>query len=255
MHTHMTQTTQTTQITDIADTDSANTVVWTAIIPLRAGSKGLPGKNILRLNGKPLYQYAVDAALEAGASRVIISTDIAEVLNAPHPTRVVAVERPQHLCGDTVDMTSLLLHVIPSQQLSGTVALLQATSPLRTAAHIQAGLALFTSQPYDLVMAVTPAERSVLKWGFLDAATGSFTAVSNPQYCFSNRQQLPEMVRPNGALYVFDAAWFVQNGGFSSSKAGAIGALNMSEEDSLDIDNALDFAACAAALSLRQSTG
>jgi CMP-N-acetylneuraminic acid synthetase len=218
---------------------------WTAIIPLRAGSKGLPGKNILPLNGKPLYHYALDAALAAGATRVLISTDIPEVLQAKHPETVVVVPRPLHLCGDTVDMSSLLLHLISSQALIGTLALLQATSPLRTVAHIQAGLALFETRQHDLVITVTPGERSVLKWGFLDAAQGSFTPISEPKYCFSNRQQLPEIVRPNGALYVFDANWFASNGGFVTDR---IGALSMSAHDSLDIDNAADFADCAIAL-------
>ncbi len=219
---------------------------WTAIIPLRAGSKGLPNKNILPLNGQCLYLYAVNAALAAGASRIVISTDIVTVLNAAPINRVECVVRPQHLCGDTVDMATVLLHLIKTENLSGTLVLLQATSPLRTAAHIQAGLALFNSQNYDLVMGVTPAERSILKWGFLQ--NNQFMPLSNPQYCFSNRQQLPEVVRPNGALYLFNAAWFINNGGFTGSNLTRIGALNMNEKDSLDIDNAADFAACAAVL-------
>ena len=58
---------------------------WTAVIPLRGGSKGLPGKNTRLLAGKPLYMHAVDVALEAGADRVILSTDIADVLLATLP--------------------------------------------------------------------------------------------------------------------------------------------------------------------------
>jgi N-acylneuraminate cytidylyltransferase len=223
---------------------------WTAIIPLRAGSKGLPNKNILALNGQALYLYAVNAALAAGASRIVISTDIAEVLNAPSINTVDCIIRPQHLCGDTVDMATVLLHLIQTEGLSGTLVLLQATSPLRTAAHIQAGLTLFNTQNYDLVMGVTPAERNILKWGFLQ--NSQFIPLSNPEYCFSNRQQLPEVVRPNGALYLFDAAWFINNGGFTGSSLTRIGALNMDENDSLDIDNVADFAACAMALSDKQ---
>jgi N-acylneuraminate cytidylyltransferase len=216
---------------------------WTAIIPLRQGSKALPRKNVLPLAGKPLYRYAVDAALAAGASQVIISTNIAEVLTANLPSKVIAIARPEALCTDTSDMATVLLHLIQTEALQGTLVLLQATSPLRTSAHIQAGLAMFDSAQTSLVMAVTAAERSVLKWGFLQ--DGRFMPVSNPDYCFSNRQQLPAMVRPNGALYVFNAAQFLQHGGFDSRH---IAALEMSEADSLDIDNASDFAACEAVL-------
>jgi CMP-N-acetylneuraminic acid synthetase len=193
-----------------------------------------------------LYLYAVHAALAAGATRIVITTDIPEVLAATHHDTVECVVRPPHLCGDTVDMAAVLLDLIKTADLKGTLALLQATSPLRTATHIQAGLDLFNSQAYELVMGVTPAERSILKWGFIQ--NNQFVPVSNPNYCFSNRQQLPDVVRPNGALYIFDSDWFLHNGGFAGNTPTKIGALNMNAEDSLDIDNADDFLACAAAL-------
>ena len=49
---------------------------FTVIIPLRAGSKGMPNKNITELDGKPLYMHAVDLARKSGAARIIITTDI-----------------------------------------------------------------------------------------------------------------------------------------------------------------------------------
>jgi N-acylneuraminate cytidylyltransferase len=224
-------------------TTSPPYVSWIAIIPLRNGSKGLPGKNTKLLAGKPLYCHAVDEALAAGASRVIISTDIAEVLNALHPAGVETMVRPSHLCGDTVEMTEVLQHIIKTASLKGTVVLLQATSPLRNATHIKESLSVFASQNYELVLSVTQAERSILKWGFLQA--GHFKPVSNPAFCFSNRQQLPPIVRPNGALYLFDAQWFANNGGFVSDK---IGAFEMSANVSLDIDTLDDFLHCEQAI-------
>ena len=67
---------------------------WTAVIPLRRGSKGLPGKNIRLLADKPLYMHSVDVALEAGAQRIIISTDISDVLSSALPPREQVIERP-----------------------------------------------------------------------------------------------------------------------------------------------------------------
>lgn len=223
---------------------------WTAIIPLRAGSKGLPNKNILPLNGKPLYLYTVDAALNAGANRIIISTDISNILHANHIDKINCVARPPHLCGDTVDMATVLLDLIVSQSLKGTIVLLQATSPLRSAESIQKGLHLFNSQTYNLIMGVTHAKPEVLKWGLID--DNHFLPISKPEYCFTNRQHLPEIVRPNGALYVFNADWFVNNGGFIGNNLPKIGALLMDEQSSLDIDNIADFLACEQAL-LKQS--
>ena len=79
-----------------------------AIVPIRAGSKGLPGKNTQLLNGRPLYQHAVEQGLAAGAERVIISTDIDVVLHADHGPSVVTHERPGPLAGDDTPMDAVL---------------------------------------------------------------------------------------------------------------------------------------------------
>jgi CMP-N-acetylneuraminic acid synthetase len=216
---------------------------WTAVIPLRGGSKGLPGKNTRLLAGKPLYRHAVDVALAAGASRVLISTDIADVFNAPQPDKVTLVRRPAELAGDTVPMAPVLVHALSQAGCHGTVVLLQATSPLRQLCDLQAGLTLFAQGTFELVMSVTPADRGVLKWGTLQG--NQFQPLSDPAHCFSNRQSLPPVVRPNGAVYVFDAGWFVSRGSFVSDR---IGALEMPAERSQDIDNLSDFERCEAFL-------
>lgn len=216
---------------------------WTAVIPLRAGSKGLPGKNTRPLAGKPLYRHAVDEALKAGAQQVIISTDIAEVLSTGLPDRVVALARPPELAGDTVPMAPVLAHALDTTGCTGTAVLLQATSPLRRAGDIEAALTVFARGDYELVMSVTAAERSVLKWGILDG--DRFRPLSDPAYCFANRQSLPPVVRPNGAVYVMDAAWFVARGSFVTDR---IGVIEMPGERSQDIDSLGDFERCAALL-------
>lgn len=214
---------------------------WTAVIPLRAGSKGLPGKNTRLLAGKPLYRHAVDEALAAGARRVVITTDIAEVLQVQQPAGVTLIQRPVDLAGDDVPMAPVLAHAIQTASVQGTVVLLQATSPLRRASDIRAALAVFASGDHELVMSVTPADRGVLKWGILDG--DRFRPVSDPAYCFSNRQSLPPVVRPNGAVYVVDAAGFVTRGSFATDR---IGLIEMSAERSQDIDNLQDFEQCEA---------
>ena len=85
------------------------TPAWTAVIPLRAGSRGLPGKNIRPLAGRPLYMHAVAQALGAGASQVLISTDIPEVLQADLPAGVKAWPRPPELAGDIMDRGIVLM--------------------------------------------------------------------------------------------------------------------------------------------------
>lgn len=220
---------------------------WTAVIPLRAGSKGLPGKNTRWLAGKPLYRHAVDVALDAGAERVILSTDIPEILSAVLPPGVQAIERPADLCGDDVPMAPVLVHALQIAGCEGTVVLLQATSPLRQAGDIQAALHVFSPGQYELVMSVTEADRGVLKWGRVEG--DRFVPLSDPAYCFSNRQSLPPVVRPNGAVYVMQAEWIMANGSLVSER---IGLVHMSAERSQDIDTLADFERCEAALATPQ---
>lgn len=219
---------------------------WTAVIPLRAGSKGLPGKNTRLLAGKPLYRHAVDAALEAGAYRVILTTDIPEVMSASYPLAVQTIQRPLALCGDAVPMAPVLSHALQAAACEGTVVLLQATSPMRQASDIQAALHVFASGQHELVMSVTEADRGVLKWGRLDG--DRFMPLSEPAFCFANRQSLPPVVRPNGAVYVMNAEWFLKRGSFVSER---IGVLQMSAERSQDIDTLADFERCEASLAIQ----
>jgi len=216
---------------------------WTAVIPLRRGSKGLPGKNIRLLAGKPLYMHSVDVALEAGAQRIIISTDISDVLSSALPPRVQVIERPSDLCGEEVPMAPVLLHALQVAACEGAVVLLQATSPLRKVADVLSALDVFAKGRFDLVMSVTEADRSVLKWGRVEG--DRFVPLSDPAHCFSNRQSLPPVVRPNGAVYVMQAQWFIASRSFVSER---IGLVHMSPERSQDIDTLADFERCEAAL-------
>jgi CMP-N-acetylneuraminic acid synthetase len=199
-----------------------------------------------RIQGPALEEHP----LAAGAQRVLITTDIPEVLWAELPLQVTLVERPAELAGDTVPMAPVLQHALQSTDCHGTVVLLQATSPLRQRADIEAALAVFAGGYFELVMSVTPAERSVLKWGTLRG--NRFQPLSDPAHCFANRQSLPPVVRPNGAIYVLDADRFVASGSFVSER---IGVVEMPAERSQDIDSLEDFERCEALLnkSLKES--
>lgn len=222
---------------------SLHSPAWTAVIPLRAGSKGLPSKNIRPLAGKPLYRHAVDQALAAGAARVVITTDMPDVLWAELPTQVTLVERPAEFAGDNVPMAPVLQHALETSDVHGTVVLLQATSPLRLPSDIEAALGVFAGGYFELVMSVTEADRGVLKWGTLRG--NRFQPLSDPAHCFANRQSLPAVVRPNGAIYVLGAEWFVARGSFVSER---IGVLQMPVDRSQDIDSLEDFERCEALL-------
>ncbi len=211
-------------------------MTFTAIVPVRGGSKGLAGKNLRPLAGVPLWERAVRQGLEAGAARVVVTTNVREILGSEPPFGVEYLERPEDLAGDTTPMAPLVAHAIKTKGIEGPVVLLQPTSPLRSVSDISEGLECFGNPSVDLVMSVTETDPGVLKYGTLEG--GKFVPLSNPEFAFTNRQALPAVFRPNGAVYVFDASWFVGNGGFATER---IGALVMPAERSHDIDTLADF--------------
>ena len=225
---------------------------WIAIVPMRSGSKGLPSKNVRQLAGMPLYQHSVAVARAAGASTIVLSTDIESVLQSSHPEDVVTIRRPYKLARDLSPMAGVIEHVLgdgSGLNISDAtiVVLLQPTSPLRLPEDVQAGLGQLVTMGADLAMGVTDAQSSVLKYGRVE--DGRFVPISRPEYCFANRQALPAVVRPNGAIYAFRAGWFRQNGGFETSN---IAAVPMPAERSVDVDTIEDFERAEALLVQRR---
>lgn len=218
-----------------------------ALIPVRGGSKGLPGKNIRPLAGVPLYARAVAQGLRV-VGRCVVSTNIASILDAPAPEGCVLLRRPDALCSDDVPMDAVINDVIEQLKLEDAtkIVLLQATSPLRTDADVAAVLALHDGGAHDLVMSVTGTDSGILKYGMLEGP--DYIPVAHPEYCFTNRQQLPRVFRPNGAIFVFSAGVFRRNGGLATQ---SIGAAEMPAARSFDIDSLADFEAAEAGLKVQ----
>lgn len=118
------------------------------IVPARGGSKGLPGKNLRLLNGKPLVAYAARAARAAGVlDRVILSTDSPEIAAIGRQVGLeVPYMRPAALAADDTPMAAVLTHAVAALAAEGwtadIVVVLQPTSPLRRPGHIRDAVAL-----------------------------------------------------------------------------------------------------------------
>ena len=225
---------------------------WIAVVPMRSGSKGLPGKNVRQLAGMPLYQHSVAMAQQAGASMVVLSTDIESVLSDSHPDGVVPLRRPKVFASDRTPMSEVVGHVLSKDAGLGIadstiVVLLQPTSPLRLPQDIHCGVERLVATDSDLAMSVTEADNCVLKYGRIE--NGFFVPLSEPEHCFANRQTLPSVMRPNGAIYAFRAGWFRRNGGFETSR---IAAVEMPVERSIDVDTIEDFERAEASLLQRR---
>ena len=208
----------------------------TAILPIRAGSKGLPRKNIADLAGRPLYEHTIEQARAADIGKIIITTDISEVLNRRFSSAITVLHRPAELCQDHSTMDSVVLHAIESTIASdSTIILLQATSPLRRPEDILRAYKLYKTGLYDLVLTVTDADPAIQKYGRCEG--DSFIPLVSPKQCFMNRNELSPVVKPNGAVYVFSSDWFLRNKSFATDN---IGCVKMPAERSVDIDNSQD---------------
>jgi len=212
---------------------------YTAVIPIRSGSKGLPKKNIRPFLGSPLYTYTLNQAKDLELNRIIISTDESLILNAKPVNGVEVIKRPQYLSGDDVEMNLVIKNIIETCCIDGPIILLQVTSPLRKKEHIEEAIHVFDSGKFDLIMSVTKADSSALKWGTLDSQC--FTPLNEPDFCFKNRQNLPFVYKPNGALYIFHSQSFLKNDNFPTTN---IGVIEMTSIESLDIDTLQDFNLC-----------
>ena len=206
-----------------------------AIVPCRAGSKGLPNKNFLRLGSEKLYQITLGQALRC-IDEVIISSD----KNLEEELKRYKVEqhrRSSELSTDKSTMAELILELIREYELqNSTIVLLQPTSPLRRDEDISKCIETYNKNNFELIFTVSSQDSALLKSGLVQG--NRFIPLREPEFTFMNRQDLPKLFRPNGAVYVFNGGWFEKNGGFTSTNTGVV---EMPGENSLDIDSQEDF--------------
>ena len=209
-----------------------------AVIPARGGSKGLPGKNILPVQGRPLLAWTADAALAARAlDRVVVSSDADAILAAARACGVEPLRRPAELATDTATTLDVIVHALDACPGHDIVVVLQPTSPLRTAADIDGALERFAATGAPSCVSVCEAEQSPY-WMYRLGAGQALLPVVDGTPQATRRQDLPTVYVLNGAVYVADAAWLRTTRAFVA--AGTVAHV-MPVERSLDIDTAQDF--------------
>ncbi|MFD2173236.1 cytidylyltransferase domain-containing protein [Rhodobacter lacus] len=217
-----------------------------AVIPLRAGSKGLPGKNTRPLAGLPLYLHSVACARAAGIERIIVATDIAALLAAPHPDYELYA-RSEASSRDDAPTHEVVIELIEALGLhEATIVILQATSPLRRAATVRAALARLEEGGHELTVSISEIENSVMKSGTV--SEGRLVPLVSAAALFQPRQSLPRLYKLDGGVFAFRGGWLVANGALTTEH---IGVVESDPAELLDIDCAEDFARAEAVLSAR----
>jgi CMP-N,N'-diacetyllegionaminic acid synthase len=135
------------------------------LVPARGGSKGVPGKNVRMLAGRPLIDYAARAARESSVlDRIILSTDSNEIAEAGRRSGLeVPFMRPALLAEDDTPMLAVVQHAIDTLSASGwtpdLIVLLQPTSPLRRPSHVRDAVTMLRETKADSVVSVVELPR------------------------------------------------------------------------------------------------
>lgn len=212
-----------------------------AIIPARGGSKGLPGKNIKELNGKPLIAYTIEAALASKyVTRVIISTDDDEIANiAVQYGAECPFMRPASLATDSARVIDVFKYTLDRiEQEDGHVindfVVLQPTSPLRTVDDIDNAIELFKEKNADSVISYC-AEHHPVTWHKYINDDGKFVNIFEAG--INNRQEERTSYYPNGAIYVFKQSIIYNEQYYTDNSYAYL----MDRKRSVDIDTVEDF--------------
>ncbi len=179
---------------------------YLGIIPARGGSKRIPRKNVILLDGKPLITYSIDAARNSRRlSRTIISTDDEEIISvARHAGGDAPFLRPAEIAADSSPMVVVIEHVLRYLEGPGgkvdAVVLLQPTSPFRTNRHIYEAIELFERSGADTVTSVCGArEHPYYSWTLRNGELAPFFSLAHQSM---TRQELPPAFFENGAIFV-----------------------------------------------------
>jgi len=214
-----------------------------AIIPARSGSKGLIDKNIKMLYEKPLMAYSIESAIESSQfDEVMVSTDseiYAEI--AIKYGAVVPFLRSAEKSSDNSSSWDVVKEVLECYGVRGTtfntVALLQPTSPLRTAQDINNAFAIMQEKQANAVVSVCEVDHSPL-WCNVLPENGSMDRFLPKDLVTKGRQKLDTYYRINGAIYLVDVPYLLSSQTIYDQRCFAY---KMDKSRSIDIDDLIDF--------------
>ena len=213
------------------------------LIPARSGSKGIPMKNIKKLNGKPLVAHTILAGLKSkNIDKILVSTNSKKISSISKKFGAeIPFLRPKELSGDTSKTIDVVKHTLKflnenESYVPDIIVILQPTSPLRTSQMIDKSIILLKNSNASCVLGVKkitqhPYNSFSNKQKFLKPFKNNFQK-------YSQRQALPELFYPTGSIYTFWRKTIEENNSYYGKK---ILPYILPEENSIDIDTPHDF--------------
>ena len=200
-----------------------------AVIPARAGSKGIPNKNVRLLNGHPLIYYAINNALKSKLiTQIIVSTDSPVVKQIATQMGVEVHWRPIALCGDDITLDAVIYDAtkdIPSDY----IITMQPTSPTLKTTTLDAAIEYCIANNYDTVMSVINSPH--LAW--IKNSMGEIIPAYKERL---NRQYLPPYFLETGAFFISRTSIVKENSRFGQ----LVNIYPISESEAIDIDSFAD---------------
>ena len=210
-----------------------------AIIPARGGSKRLPRKNVLDLNGKPLIAYSIEAGLDSSyIDKVVVTSDDDEVLTISKKYGAVTINRPNELASDIATTFDAIKHAVDNCEKYDYIVLLQPTSPLRNEKHIDEAVELLESKKSNAVVSVCKMDHNPMWSNVLDHSL-SMKGFLGDEILNKRGQDLDKYYRLNGAIYICETDKLLKEESFFLKDN--IFAYKMNRESSIDIDEEIDF--------------
>ena len=206
-----------------------------SIIPARGGSKGIPLKNLVMLNQKPLLYYTVTTSLKSKIiNKTVVSTDNKKIGKVALKLGAEVVYRPKKLATDTTALEPVIEHILNylnrhQNYTPDIIVILQNTSPLRTAKHIDEALTLMRKQNYDSILSGFSIHTFLWKKSKKVIIPLDYNPKKRP-----NRQSMDEQLFENGAIFATKTSCFTKN---KCRISGKIGFYNMPLESSYNVDS------------------
>ena len=209
-----------------------------AIIPARAGSKGIPNKNIRIIGNYPLIYYSINNALASSLiTDIIVSTDSQEVMIIAQQMGVKVHWRDESLCGDAVTLDAVISDAIPKETDWDYIVTMQPTSPTLHVDTLDSAIKFAVEKNLDTVISAINAPH--LSWGEKDGKK-----VPNYEKRL-NRQYLPPCYMETGAFLISKASVVTPETRIGET----VDIYEISETESIDIDNFYDLQVAADILS------
>lgn len=223
------------------------------IIPARAGSQGIPNKNLQKIGDKTLVEWAIASAKESGLFyKVVVSSDSPEILKLAGDNGATPIGRPLSLSGGDILIERIIAHLL-SNELRGeefdTIYLLNPTTPLRSKEDLLSADVFLKQGRYQSVVSVektNPVYMVLVRRGKRGLWHMEPSAVGK------NRQMRKPLRKQNGALFAVTKDYFTVTGKLIGDKCALV---EMPQERSIDIDTPWDLLAARAYYEELKSSG